>query len=357
MLIKSVITAAIVGLTMMTAFAQTTKVTDLPDVSVIGVFQGEAVDGQTKEFGVEEIEFAFQHFLYPGVKAEVFTTFAKEDDGTHAAEFEEGYVTFADVFNTLLPSQEWLPGVSVVVGKRLLSIGRLNVLHTESLPFVGHSLANKQFFGESHGLSGEGAAASYLLPLPFFSQVELGFWTPTAEEEEEEEDHSEIEYENRIINGRVWNAFKLQEATDLEVGLSYVFGNPTADESYEEQHVVGVDVVLNHELDKTRTLKVHTEYYSASYAEDDETSRESQDGGFVSTELSLDDKHDVGLRYGVLGKHGDEGSTMSQLALSLTRQLTDTTKFRVQYNTGENVEDAIYAQFIFGMGPHSHILQ
>ena len=140
MLIKSVITAAIVGLTMMTAFAQTTKVTDLPDVSVIGVFQGEAVDGQTKEFGVEEIEFAFQHFLYPGVKAEVFTTFAKEDDGTHAAEFEEGYVTFADVFNTLLPSQEWLPGVSVVVGKRLLSIGRLNVLHTESLPFVGHSL-------------------------------------------------------------------------------------------------------------------------------------------------------------------------------------------------------------------------
>mgnify|MGYP004176378397 CR=1 FL=1 len=31
-------------------------------------------------------------------------------------------------------------------------------------------------------------------------------------------------------------------------------------------------------------------------------------------------------------------------------------KFRLQYNSGENVENTIYAQFIFGMGPHSHVL-
>jgi hypothetical protein len=67
-------------------------------------------------------------------------------------------------------------------------------------------------------------------------------------------------------------------------------------------------------------------------------------------------EYQAGIRYDQLGKHGDEGNELRQVAYMVTRQLTETSKFRLQLNTGENVENTIFAQFIFGMGPHSHVL-
>ena len=73
--------------------------------------------------------------------------------------------------------------------------------------------------------------------------------------------------------------------------------------------------------------------------------------------------YSAGVRYSSLGKHGDEGEDVTQIAYQITRQLTETSKFRIQHNVNDNPNDAVLdenvtlVQFIFGMGPHSHVLQ
>ena len=137
-----------------------------------------------------------------------------------------------------------------------------------------------------------------------------------------------------------------------------MLGNATASSAESQQAVTGLDATYNLELNTNQSLMLQTEYFQALYGEDGEE-RASQSGGYVSAFYKFNEHYQAGVRYGTLGKHGQEAdsTTKSQLAYILTRQLTETSKFRIQYNTGENVTDTMYAQFIFGMGPHSHVLQ
>ena len=336
-------------------FADSNKgVTDLPDVSVIGNIMGVSTeDGST--FGIQEVEFAFQHYLYPNVKADIFTALHKEEDGTTAYELEEAYVTFFDTTSVFLPNYLNNFVFTTVVGKKLLNIGKINATHSDQWDFVDKPIALEQFFGEEHGVVGEGIQVSYLLPTPFFSQLELGGWTAPAHEESTSGDSHGVEYENRLFNSRLWNSFKVSDTNELQVGLNYLLGNATASSSDDQQSVVGIDLTYTTEINNSNPVTLLAEYYSAKYGEEGED-RESQSGGFVSGIYSVNKDYNAGIRYGYLGKHGDEGSTSSQIAFMLTRQLTETSKFRIQYNTGDNVTNTISAQFLFGMGPHSHVL-
>ncbi len=330
-------------------------VTDLPDISVIGNFMG-TYSEEKKSFDVNEIEFSFQHYLYPGVKANIFTALHKEENGELKYELEEGYVTFSDFFGTLTPNSPFKPRLGVSLGKKLVGIGKHNQLHPEQWAFADKPLALQHFFS-GHGLSMEGAQASYLLPTGFFSQLELSYGAVAAHEEEEgaEEAHG-VEYESAIVNTRLWNAFELSSSKELEIGLNYLTGNPGADSSNDKQTVAGVDITYTQELKSDRSIKLSAEVFNADYGEEGE-SKETQLGGYVSGVYQINKLHKAGLRYGTLGKHGDEGKEKNQIAVMLERQLTETSKFRLQYNTGEDVNDAVVVQFIFGMGPHSHVLQ
>ena len=110
------------------------------------------------------------------------------------------------------------------------------------------------------------------------------------------------------------------------------------------------------DLGASQALTLQSEFYQANYGEHGEELA-NQTGGYISAHYKLNSHYRVGLRHGILSAHGDEGNDQSQTAIMLTQQLTDTSKFRLQYNTGDQVENAVYAQFIFGMGPHSHVLQ
>ena len=52
------------------------KPTSLPDISVIGNVVGQSNDTK-KDLSLKELEIAFQHYLYPSVKANVFLAFHK----------------------------------------------------------------------------------------------------------------------------------------------------------------------------------------------------------------------------------------------------------------------------------------
>ena len=169
------------------------KATDLPMFSVIGNFVGSHNEVE-KNFDVQELEFAFQHYLYPSVKADIFAALHKEESGERVFELEEGYVTFSDFFGVLFSDYDSNLGIGAIVGKKLINIGKANQLHFDTRKFVDRPLAIQQFFDGSEGLSGEGATFSYLLPLPFFSQLEIGGWT-VDEHAHEEDEHDEEEEE------------------------------------------------------------------------------------------------------------------------------------------------------------------
>ncbi|RAP31541.1 hypothetical protein DID78_00890 [Candidatus Marinamargulisbacteria bacterium SCGC AG-343-D04] len=330
--------------------------TDLPQISVIGNFLGSHSDSY-KSFDVKELEFSYQHYLYPSVKVDIFTALHKEGT-TRSFELEEAYVTFSDVFGVFFPSSPYNIGVGAILGQKLVNIGKINPLHPEQRNFVDRPLATQQFFGGEEGLSGEGAILSYLLPLPFFSQLETGYFTYNGGHEEhgEEEGSHGVEYEGKLLNFRSWNSFKLSDSQEIELGLNYLVGNATARSEDDQSHIIGSDITFSKNIDKNKSLKLQLEFYEATYGEEGE-SRETQTGGFVTGMYKFNKYYQTGIRYGTLSKHGDEGSVINQLSLVGIKQLTETSKFKVQYNTGENIEDTFYAQFIFGFGPHSHVLQ
>ncbi len=344
-------------LTQSAVFAQTSKeVTDLPDISVIGNMIGTQSDGKN-DFSVKEIELSFQHYLYPSLKADVFMALHKEDSGQRNFELEEAYVTALDLYGLLNPNSSRNLGLGLALGQKRVNIGKVNPLHPEQWRFVDRPLAIQQFLGGAEGLSAEGGHLNYLLPLPIFSQVELGYWTVQAHAEEAgaEEAHG-VEFENKLLNGRLWNSLALSQSQELELGLNYLLGNASSSSTDDQQTVMGLDLTYSKEFAMDRYLKLQAEFYQAKYGEEGE-SPEEQQGGFLSGVYQFSPKFQAGVRYGTLSKHGDEGNVKNQVALMATRQLSETSKFRLQYNSGDNVTSAVYAQFIFGMGPHSHVLQ
>jgi hypothetical protein len=355
---SKLVMACLVGLLVANTYAQSMAPTDLPNFSVIGNFLGSYTE-HAKSFDVKEIEISYQHYLYPSVKADVFTAFHKEGSGDVAFGLEEAFLTFSDVIGIIAPNINSNLGLGALVGKKRLGFGKLNSLHPEQWLYVDRPLATQSLLGGAEGLVGEGAQLNYLLPLPFFSQIEAGLWTVSAGHEHEEDDshaHTGIEYENRVFNSRLWNGFELSQSQELEFGLNYMISNVTADESGDKIDVAGLDLTYNLELPADRKFLLKAEAYQAIYG-DEGHERETQRGGFILGNLTLNKTYNAGVRYSLLGKHGDEGEADSQLSLMLTRQLTETSKFRLQYSINEHSDDMVAAQIIFGIGPHSHVLQ
>lgn len=332
-----------------------TPVTDLPDISVIGNFLG-AHQTNAFSFNVNEIELSLQHYLHPAIKADVILGIHKESTGKHELGLEEAFLTVTDVVGVLFPQSTADWGVSAVVGKKLLGIGKVNPLHPEQWMFVDRPLIIKQVFGQEGGLSAEGGQLAYLLPTSFFSQVELGLWTASPHDHASTSGAHSIEYANRLAHARLWNSVALSDTNELEFGASYLIGNLTADSSTDMQHVVGLDVTYTKALNKIQSLTLQSEWYHARYGEEGEA-RADQSGGFIGGTVKPSVDYEVGLRYGVLSKHGDEGHSKSQVSVMASRQLMETSKLRLQYSFGEQVDNTAYIQFIFGMGPHAHVLQ
>lgn len=335
--------------------AQQKQVTDLPDISIIGQFNTHL--SQTEKKGeVSEIELAFSHYLYPTVKADVYVGIHKEE-GKHTLELEEAMVNFSDLLAVAVPQWETAPGIGAIVGKKRLGIGRLNPLHSEQRPFIANPAVVTHLFGV-HGLAAEGLQLNTLLPLPIFSQLELGFWTTATHEEHEKEHkkHEGMEYGHRLATARLWNSVAVSSRVELEWGLNYLLGNATASKSDAKQDLVAVDAKLASHARGKHAWDVQAEYYTVTYG-DDGQKRHAQTGAYMSGVYGLTNQLKMGLRAGYLGKHGHEGKQRDQVSILAIRQLTETTKFNVQYQFEKDKDALLLLQFIFGMGPHAHALQ
>ncbi len=146
-------------------------------------------------FIFQEVEMGLQAVVDPYFRADMFISFT--EDG---ADVEEAYAT-----TLALPA-----GLQLRAGKFFTPFGRMNQQHPHVWEFVDPPLARGRLLAEEV-LSGPGAVASWLAPLPWFAQLELAAQS-TAPFEGETPEFTGV--------GRLLQYFPLSEAASVGVGLS-----------------------------------------------------------------------------------------------------------------------------------------
>ena len=140
------------------AFAQTTV---NPNISVIPRFLLSTDDGSRlpakrefsrPDFTLDELEVAFQAYLNPYARADVFISKSGLDDSP--IEVEEAYASVL----------RGLPlDLNLRLGKYRTEFGKLNTLHPHAWPFISTPLSFERFLGEE-GINDVGFSVSFLVP-------------------------------------------------------------------------------------------------------------------------------------------------------------------------------------------------
>ncbi|MDD5259040.1 MAG: hypothetical protein PHD29_03690 [bacterium] len=357
---------------------------DFPDISIVGDIVGKttnnALDSEKDTINLRGTELALQGYIYPQIKANVIIAFHKHE-GSIEADVEEAYANFTRVAKAL----------SVKAGKMLVSFGKVNNIHPHHLPFVEQPLAIQNFFGE-HGLSLEGASFGYLLPLPFFAQIEAGWGhapqghshastdAETADVNDvngdiitvakyEEHEHTDFSLADKAGTGRLWLSFPLSEKSELETGFSGVIAKGAHFEEHQDDvRMYGLDLTFKLWPSTFNRFILQNEiFYLTRKVPIGDIKRL---GLYSYFGYKIDQYWSIGLLYDYAEDawpHADEtgnssveiSSTAKAGSCVLTRNLTETTYLRGQYKYNFEPEENYEAwlQLCFGLGPHSHPLE
>ncbi|MDI6782243.1 MAG: hypothetical protein QME49_09100 [bacterium] len=233
---------------------------NIPDISVTGDIVGKVTNNKADKdrntVHIRGIELALQGFIYPKMRADVFLAMHRHGDNVNA-EICEAYVSFLNV----------LDGLGLQVGKPHINFGKINKVHQHHRPYVDQLQVITEFFGD-HGLVGEGGSLSYLLPLPFFAQLDLGACLVEGHHHEHEEEkpetaqvpsdqgtitvavyeehehkHKEFGLRDKVYTTRLWLSFPLINESELEAGISGAKGKGACYKEHKDKvEVYGVDV-------------------------------------------------------------------------------------------------------------------
>jgi hypothetical protein len=346
---------------------------NLPDVSALGNITGYLSDDKSdagrNDLGVNEVETAFQGYIYPEMRADIILAIHKHD-GSYESEICEAKASFLKLAE----------GLSGEMGKIHLDFGRINKLHTHHLPMVDKPLTLVNFFGD-HELAGQGGTLKYLLPFtPFYTQVQAGFWTMAAHEHGVTADYPEdvltitgstvpvpsLVHEDadfspagKVYTARLNSSFELADKTELELGVSGLKGRGAHYAEHRDNvEVTGADLTLrlwpsaytrftfqNEWMHLKREIPVGTLH---------------RDGFYSFLNYRADKYWDFGARFDYAENAWPEISYERALSGIVTRHLTETSYWRLQYKhrnlDGKNVSEG-WLQVSFGIGPHSHELE
>jgi hypothetical protein len=324
-------------------------VPNLPDISVIGDFHyklsTDKEDNTKDKLVIEEIETAFQGYLYPNIRADVFLAIHKHDEHVKP-EISEAKVSF----------QKLIHNLSLEVGKIHVNFGKLNKIHQHHRNFYDQPVVLTNFFGE-HGLVAEGFNFSYILPLPLFLQIDLGFWNIPLLHHDEESQHNEFSLVDKTYTNKIWISVPIK-TSELEIGLNSLLSNgPHYQEHKDEVKIFGIDLTFRSFFTRNRKFLFTTEVYKL--LRDLEDSSKERFGYFVFTNYKFNKYDSVGLRYDD-AEEVVEGLRTNSLSAIYTRSLTETTALRTQYtyffDNPKDVHQLVF-QLVFGIGPHSHLLE
>lgn len=337
---------------------------NIPDISVVGdfyiKFSNNENDTERNRLTIKGVELALQGYIYPEMRADVFLAMHRHAEHMET-EICEAKVSFLKIFNNL----------TAEIGKIHVNFGKINKIHQHHRPYVDQPQVIKNFFSE-HGLVGEGVCLSYLFPLPFFAQFDVGIWrVPLRHHHEEtEESENEFGFADEVYTSKLWLSFPIKEISELELGLNGAVGKGSHYIHHKDEvKVVGVD--LTYKLwpaAHTRFVFQNELFYLIRNIPLGDIKRFGfysylgyKFNKYWSAGIRYDDTEDV---FPHLDETGKENVSLSErtrdVSVILTKNLTETTSLRAQYKyyfEGPKDVHEGYLQVIFGIGSHSHMLE
>ena len=292
-------------------------------------------------FDLQEIELRFTAFADPYVKGDL--TLAMH--GASGIEVEEGYVV----------AQSLPRGLGLRAGKFFLPFGKQNRLHTHQFPFVEVPLVNREFLGPE-GLNDIGVEVSYLLPLPWFSEIRVGAFEGSEEGPFRSEKGEDLAYLGRW--GHLWD---LGSSTTLGLGGSYAGGRNGVASGGLAQFVGGDLTIKWIPLRRAqyRGVTFQTEYLWSKVDENEYEYEAPTQGGLVShLQVRMSRRWWLGGRLDALGlpKELEDDPDQRRASVLLALVPSEFSALRFQYSAHQ-VEDQetqhlFQVQFNFTIGSH-----
>ncbi len=199
-----------------------------PDMSVIGNFLatgGKNPKNLSPAFRMTEVEIALQSVVDPYARADFFLSATPE-----GLDVEEGYITF-----TTLPA-----GLLMKVGKLRAQFGKVNTLHTHSLPYADRPLVSQNLFGGEEGLSDAGVSVSKLFATRALFLEAIGEVFAGQTGVFQSDQRSKLNYIGRLRGYR-----DITEGSNIDFGFSAAHG-PTDIGPDANKNIYGVDATFRY---------------------------------------------------------------------------------------------------------------
>jgi len=344
------------------------------DISVIanmkGFLSSTGENPLDEKFLVDELEVAFQGFLWPGIRGDAFLALEQHvDEDGHAEteiDLEEAYVSFLDI-----PG-----GLQVEAGRQLQEFGHLNGLHPHHWSIPDTPLPLQRLFGD-HSWFDDGVEISGLIPNPWEAYLKLqgGVWTGRqlghVHGDEDEEETGEVgqvtQWDGNVFTAGARLGFPLSEDTNLTSGYSF------AGDDGGDTFLHGLDLTLIHRWPRTyRKLRWQNElFYRDTRVSPVHHEHEGHDhlhlgkrhaddwGGYSLLQLTLDKYWETGVRFDWWDADhlGDEWGVTSFLSYFFSHSTYLRPAYRYNRFADGRDEHMALLQFVWGLGPHAHRLE
>ncbi|MEF3280956.1 MAG: hypothetical protein K6357_08350 [Elusimicrobiota bacterium] len=335
------------------------KPINLPDVSalvnIVGYTSDDKKDEGRNDLYINEVETAFQGYIYPEMRADIILAIHKHGD-EYETEICEAKASFLNLGY----------GFSAEIGKVHIDFGKLNKLHTHHLPTTDRPFVLEKFLGE-HELGGQGMTLKYLIPvLPFYSQLQAGFWKINAHHHDEEDHHdSSFSPADKVYTARWNSSFEIGSQKELEVGFSGLKGRGPHYKHPEENmrfndnvEIVGLDITFKWFPSSYKKLTFQNEWLHLR--REVPTGKINRDGFYSFINYRANKYFDYGLRFDYSENAFPDISYERAFSAIITGHLTETSFWRLTGKhrniNGKKVTEA-WIQLSFGIGPHSHELE
>jgi hypothetical protein len=317
-----------------------------PAISVNGLFQGtyrsrenDNPNAEVKTgLNVQEIELQFSANVDKWLRANIRFTF--EDD---EFEIEEAFV------DVLLINR-----LAIRAGQFFTHFGKHNLLHQHQFPFIDAPLINQEIFGDE-GLLEEGAGLSFLVPVPWYSELIFEFLEGSNESIFNAPLNDDFAYLFHTKN--LWD---LDEDTTLEMGGSYVTGrNGTSGGAANSQsQAAGANLTVKWKPAQRlryQTLVWQTEYLGA-WQETGLASPDENKGGIYSyLQYQFKERWWLQGRYDYFGLHRSAGINEKHRYSALVGYVpSEFSGLRLQYSFLDDLRDEhqLILQLNFSLGSH-----
>lgn len=317
-----------------------------PAISVNGLFQGtyrsrenDNPNAEVKTgFKVQELELQFSANVDKWLNANIRFTF--EDD---EFEIEEAFV------DTLLTNR-----LALRAGQFFTHFGKHNLLHQHQFPFIDAPLVNQEIFG-GEGLLEEGAGLSYLVPVPWYSELIFEFIDGGNENLFNAPLNDDFAY---LIHSK--NLWDLDEDTTLELGGSYVTGRngTTSGAEHSQSQAAGANLTVKWKPAQRlryQTLVWQTEYLGSWQETGPATPDDNKGGMYSYLQYQFQERWWVQGRYDYLGLHRSANINEKHRYTALTGYVaSEFSALRLQYSFLDDLRDEhqLILQLNFSLGSH-----